>query len=464
MTTKSQNPYYDLAGVRDPEHRFYGYVHLLQRLFSAIMNHQSISLVGSVHIGKSSVLQCLLQPEIQERFESDLSHHLLVLIDLRQYLQKTSNDFFEAVSTEIITQSRERIELVSSARSGEDGFSSILDQIKEQGFHLVLLMDAFDNITRNKRFEPEFFSFLRAQATMGKVSYVTASLAPLYEACHHAIADSPFFNIFATYELGPLTWEEARALATIPAQQAGIPFSESETDWILVLAGRHPFFIQRVCHFLFEEKTHCSTREVDQQRVKNQAYRDLRPHFLAIWEHLQEPQQELLKNEGRLAGNHQREHLPELSESTLFRRFVRETCQLRLFRMTQVDLENILDNLDNIRVLGESELKHLKLVSLRMKNRTVPSSFERGIAVREVLNEAFERLQGPGIRRDESPEWLSYNILYYRYFKQHLKHNQIAARLLISPRQYYRARNKAIEVLLDTLMEMEASYNRDNDE
>jgi hypothetical protein len=384
---------------------------------------------------------------------------------LREYLQKTSDDFFGIVIKHIIAQCRGRVTLTRSGENGADEFSAILDQIKEQDFHLVLVMDAFDNITRNKRFDPEFFSFLRAQATMGKVSFVTASLAPLYEVCHHAIADSPFFNIFATYELGPLTAEEARELVAVPAQQAGISFTPSEIDWALTLAGQHPFFIQRVCHFLFEEKSlHPTFQEADQQRVKNQAYRDLHPHFLAIWERLQESEQEQLKTEARLPGSHQREHLPELSESSLFRRFVRQTCQLRLFRMTQDGLEDILDNLDNAQKLGECDLRHLKLVSLRIKHGTAPLSIERGMAVREVLKEVFERLCGTGIRRDESPDWQSYNVLYYRYFKHHLKHEQIAARLQVSTRQYYRVRNKAIETFLNTLMEMEASCNRDDDE
>src|SRR5439155_14586342 len=107
MIIKSQNPYFDLVGVRDPEERFFGRVHQLRRVFSAIENHQSISLVGSLHLGKSSLLQCLLLPEIQKRFECDLSHHILVLLDLREYLHKASDDFFDAVSKHIVACCRE---------------------------------------------------------------------------------------------------------------------------------------------------------------------------------------------------------------------------------------------------------------------------------------------------------------------------------------------------------------------
>ncbi len=106
-----------------------------------------------------------------------------------------------------MTQCRGRLELSVPDMAGEDKFSAILDQVEGQGFYTVLLMDAFDNITRNKEFDADFFGFLRSQA--GKVSYVTASIAPLYEVCHNDIEGSPFFNIFSTHSIEALQLEEA---------------------------------------------------------------------------------------------------------------------------------------------------------------------------------------------------------------------------------------------------------------
>jgi hypothetical protein len=98
----------------------------------------------------------------------------------------------------------------------------------------------------------------------------------------------------------------------------------------------------------------------------------------------------------------------------------------------------------------------MSCVSTRFKRGSL-SAIEKGMVVREVLNEALERLQGNGVRRDTVPEWRLYNILYYRYFKHHFKNEQIAARLeFTSTRQYFRDRLKAIEALLTMLFEMEA--------
>lgn len=79
--------------------------------------------------------------------------------------------------------------------------------------------------------------------------------------------------------------------------------------------------------------------------------------------------------------------------------------------------------------------------------------------IRDVLREAFERLRAGSVRSDSASEWQVYNILYYRYFKRHnITNEQIAARLEMgSVRQFYRERPKAIEALLNVLLEMERS-------
>ncbi len=449
------NPYVNTITVRDQD-MFFGRIALLRRIYSELVSKQCISLIGPRHIGKSSLLHYLRLPELQGEFAHSLQNHIFVLIDLREYRNKTSEDFFETVSKRILAQVRDRLELVYEPGKGADEFSNLLSEIQEQGFHTVLLMDAFDNVTRNTNFGMEFFSFLRAQATFGKVSYVTATLAPLYEVCHSSIEESPFFNIFRTHKVESLTLEEARELALQPSQRAGLPFTSQEIDWILRLAGRHPFFLQQVCHFLFEEKSTQDGASVDRRRIKVLVYNELVPHFNDSWDRLSQEQQEKLRDEAQVKDVQDRE-LPELSESSLFRLFVREKFKIHLFHMKIDSLEKVLDKIDDIRALGESDLRYMSCVSTRFKRGSL-SAIEKGMAVREVLNEALERLQGNGIRRDAAPEWRLYNILYYRYFKHHYKNEQIASRLeFTSTRQYFRDRLKAIEALLTILFEMEAA-------
>jgi hypothetical protein len=457
----NSNPYFNLTAIRSLE-MFFGRSHLLRRFYAAIANRQSVSLVGPRHIGKSSFLLCASLPEMRERFEFDLSHHIFVYFDLREYLHKTCEDFFDAVSNGLIARCPDSVDVrLPPGSNGEDKFSLLLEQIVDQQFFPVLLLDAFDNITLNNHFDPEFFAFLRAQATIGKISYVTATIAPLAEVHHRGIADSPFFNIFYNYPLGPLSLEEARELIRRPAKEAGLPFSDNETLWIFEMAGRHPFFIQRICYCLFEKKSSSGIEQIDLRHVTKLAYIDLRPHFQDTWNRLSEIDRMMLQDEAQQRENQPRE-LPELSESALFRQFVRHIRRAKVFKMTPEELEHALDNIDDAAALGETNLRLMSLVSQRLRKDISSTVVEKGMAIRSILNEAFERLRGPAVRSDSNPTLQNYNILHYRYFKYHLKNEQIAARFGISARQYFRNRNKAIEALLNILFEMEKDSSMDD--
>ena len=448
----SSNPYFAKAMIHDQE-MFFGRADLLRRVYETVAHRQCASIVGPRGIGKSSFLWYVSLLEVQAQFPFDLSRHLFVLLDLRNYLNKTCEDFFHKVSKAIIDSGKNRGLILQSNGKGEDEFSSILDQVEEQDFFLVLLLDAFDKVTRNEHFDPEFFEFLRAHASLGQVSYVTASIAPLSEICHSGIAGSPFFNIFYTYTMGPLLLEEARTLITTPAQQKGVAFSNAEIALVLKWAGRHPFFVQRICYLLWEQKQ--TIGKIDVKQLKDQAYKELAPVFEDIWKQLSEQQKELLQDEAQQK-ELQQHKFPELSESAIFRLFVRTICRIAFFSLTTAELEEALDKIGDLAQLGETNLRLMKVVFLRLKNQDTPTVIDKGRAIREVLDEALQRLRGSGTQSDRPADWKHYNILYYRYFKYHLKNAQIAARLEFkSIRTFYRERDKAVEALLQALVEME---------
>ncbi len=128
------NPYFYMATIRTAN-MFFGRKNLLRRFYEAIINHQSVSLVGSRHIGKSSFLWCVSLMEIQEQFPFELRRYIFVPLDLREYLYKNSDNFFQNVTKEIIHQSRKIPDLALNIEGrGEEAFSLILDQIEEQKY------------------------------------------------------------------------------------------------------------------------------------------------------------------------------------------------------------------------------------------------------------------------------------------------------------------------------------------
>jgi hypothetical protein len=235
-----------------------------------------------------------------------------------------------------------------------------------------------------------------------------------------------------------------------------MPFTEEEVAFVRHYAGLHPFFIQRVCYVLFEEKRQPTNGKADFEKyVRTQAYRELLPHFTDMWKRLPERDRQVLQVEAQQRNKSERA-LPELSESAFFRQFVRNILQVRLFELSEEELEDALDKMDALAELGETRLQLLKAVAQRLDDDDFPSAMEKGKAIREVLCEAHERMRGTGIQSDTAPDWKLYNILFFRFFRYHLKNNVISGRLgFTSDRQYYRDRKKAIQILRNILLEME---------
>jgi len=462
MQNTPANPYQNFTAVRDAD-MFIGRNTLLRRLYSAVASQQCISLVGPRHIGKSSLLTCMLLPEVQKRFEYDLSKHIFVPLDLRKYRKNTGEFFGESVSKQIMAQCQEPLEpaLVGS-RKGLDAFSFVLEQMANKGHKLVLVMDSFDHLAHNKQLDFDFFSYLRAEAQISRVSYITASVAPLYDISRKDIRESPFFNIFDVVNVGSLTQNEAQELITKPSQRVGYPFSETEQQWISSLAGRHPFFIQRVCYHLFEEKCELEQSVLDLHRVEELVYAQLRPHFVTLLEDLPVDEQKQL--ERRVRRNEAQDEMihPELSESSLFLHYLREKYTIHISKVTSQttvqDFSKILKQIDDLSALGETSLKYLKVVSARLEN-PAPSSIEVGRAIRVLLVELLGRLKGSGVQRDHATDWRLYNILHYRYFQPRQfrgNNEQLAARLgYDSVRQFYRDQEKAIKMLLQEVVTVE---------
>lgn len=458
------NPYGTSMTILNPG-EFFGRHEALDYLFSEVCAHRCVSIIGTRRIGKSSLLRAMCNPTIQARFAPlyDLQKFLLIFIDLGEFLSKSCDDFFMAVCEQIVQQSAGRLHLTPpDDESREDQFWMLLDQVRKQEFHTVLLFDAFHKITSNTNFDPKFFSFMRAQANHGRVSYITASITTLDKCCHPYIEGSPFFNIFIPYYLGPLTGDEARCLITQPAMQVGQPFTPEEVTELLYLAGRHPFFIHRAAHFMFKDRTLYHARR---QKFRSEVYRDLLPHFQDIWEHsLEYNQREWLKEESQWRSVAQR-RVPELSEGILFLKFVRDTCHLKPVDITVEALEEVLEHFNNTKKLAESELTNLYLFVARLPpNSTIPrTASEKAITLRKILHEARDKLRPEGTHSETAPEWQFYNILNYRYFLGRMRNDLLAERLSISIRQLHRERKLAIEALRDVLDKMEGDARQELD-
>ncbi|HEY7415160.1 MAG TPA: AAA-like domain-containing protein [Ktedonobacteraceae bacterium] len=450
------NPYYDFMAVRDPNMLF-GREELLRMLFTSCMKRQCFSLEGTRGIGKSSILFHMQSPELQKRlgFGTDLERYIFVYIDMRDYLHHTLDEFFQDLCVQIARHVPQNVELKASGNRGADRFTKSLQELYQANYHTVLLMDAFDKVAEEQQFGPNFFSFLRSPATRGWISYITASIKPLYQISPD-VASSPFFSGFQTGYVGALELEEARQLISVPASAAGLPFSAYEIQWILEQAGRHPFFLQRVCHHLFEEKRRQQRGQViDYRKVSQDIYEELSRYFDSIWKSLASEQQRDLKYEMRQLPDSQRK-MGELSESALFLHHIRKNFQVEQRSLTVKDVREALDNLNDRAFLQASVLAEMHAIDVLDSGLDKVVANKRGLLVQELLRQAFERMKPSGVRSDTAPEWRLYNILYYHYFKHQITNEQTAARLVISRRQFYRDQERAILALIQELQNLDA--------
>jgi hypothetical protein len=467
MKAMFRNPFQALNPISEPD-MFFGPFAVLNRLLSAAASKQNVSLLGSRHSGKTTLLRCMMLSTLQNQFGFDFNHHIFIYFDVRNCLRRTCDGFLEFLCEEIITACRERVDISPSSKTGEDRFMNLLRQLKAQHFYPVLLLDAFDTITSSKAFDPQFFMFLRAQATAGLVSYVTASIKPLTEISHPAVQGSPFFNIFAVFRAMPLALDEARNLIMIPSLRAGCPFTDKERERIVSLTGGHPFFIQRACYLLFEQR--CARQDdgndhdSDLDNLEAALYEDLSSHFEYLWNDLNAAQK---KEARRKDTSVWEKNFPELAASPLFRRYALAPRKLPASGELVENLKEALKHLDSPALLARSRFRQLKIVSARFEQTGATSAFEEGKAVREVFYEALEMLKGEGTRTDTDPAWLAYNILSYTYFhkRSYLTQQAIATKYLaISLRQYHREKDEAIIALCDCLLEMEIAFKEKQEE
>ncbi|MFC1713491.1 hypothetical protein ACFL6S_07485 [Candidatus Poribacteria bacterium] len=284
----SPNPYLNRVMIRNV-HDFYGRKRELTRLYARIgaARPQSVSLTGERRMGKSSLLWYLMQPENTVQHLTDPDKVIFIFLDFQENREMTVDDFCAALLAPLSKQVPD-----VHPDGGYDALLEAVQHIDERGFKLIVLLDEFEIVTQNPNFDGRFYSFLRALANRYNVAYITSSRLPLQHLCHSKqIADSPFFNIFSSLHLRGFTEAEAKELIAVPSQAAGGAL-EPYTDFLLDVGGTYPFFLQIACSALLEYlQMEDTLDEMGREEVCDNILEEAEPHFLYIWEKMEENEQ-----------------------------------------------------------------------------------------------------------------------------------------------------------------------------
>jgi serine/threonine-protein kinase len=250
------------------------------------------------------LLYFISHEDTRRKWLKDMDSYVFVLMDLQERMHEMSfSTFFQFIFRNLAEQLDDSLvpdSLIASVDTEAEFYETlkrIVSNIDSQGLKLILLFDEFGTITGSESFDSAFFSFLRSIANNYECAYITTSREKLQNLCRNTdVSESPFFNIFSPVPLGQFDDEEARSLILGPSAQAGAKFQESEVDFALSIAGRHPLFIQMACAALFEHKSRDGdpAGKADLEAVKSDFLVEATEQFENIWQDVGKGKQEIL--------------------------------------------------------------------------------------------------------------------------------------------------------------------------
>jgi TIR domain/Novel STAND NTPase 2 len=256
------NPFTFGNPITEPE-RFYGRKQEIRQILNRLLSsaHESTSIIGERRIGKTSLLNYLSNPDLEDDLGLARDRFCPVYVDFQGLTDITPHRFWQRIlgktarsicDSDLVTAIK-----TLAAQDEIDLFDleDIFDKIHDKGMIVILLMDEFEYVTQNPNFKGDFFGSLRALAIHHGVALVPATRRQLVDLCYsNELKGSPFFNIFATVILRPFSREDMDELLSGYSKLGRIAVSPDDRDFIWSMAGGYPFFAQMAGYYLVEGK------------------------------------------------------------------------------------------------------------------------------------------------------------------------------------------------------------------
>lgn len=283
--SSKRNPYLNRVMIQNPAD-FFGRSKEARRIYSRLdaPRPQSISVVGERRIGKSSLLNHIYQARNRRAHMQNYENAIFVYLDFQRESDYDIPKFIDFLFNMFSYESKTGRDYTVREKT-LDGLKQVVQELQEEGKRIIILLDEFEAITNNDRFEEHFFAYLRSLANSYRVAFVTSSYKDLQEMCHNQdISDSPFFNIFSNLQLKPFTRDEAMSLVVEPSEREGVPLEEY-AERILEMAGTFPMFLQMACSSVFENLTdhggNPNWKDIDEVFLA-----EAEQHYRHIWDHM----------------------------------------------------------------------------------------------------------------------------------------------------------------------------------
>lgn len=262
-------------------------------LFSQITTTQSTALIGAPHIGKTSLLNYLADPQIRlEQLPDSTSWAFVPRNGHSLGTEETPTIFWRSVLQEALVtwNSQELKAEIETKLKGEtlsnDTLNAVFGDIRRNGKKLVLLLDELEDLLGKAGLSRiEFWGHLRSLASLSPnaLCYVTSSrIDPdeRAEALKLQSGGSPLFNIARRHRLKPLPESEARQILAPLLTLA-------DRNAILALAGGNPYVLQMLGSLMWEAR-------MAGEKLAGEGYvrfalatlDELEAHFVDAWKYL----------------------------------------------------------------------------------------------------------------------------------------------------------------------------------
>lgn len=272
------NPFLNRKVIKTPA-AFFDRQTELSDIYSLIASLQTCSVVGPRRIGKSSLLYQLTLPEHYQERLPDPEKYLFVYLDLQELAGLGQDDFFWTIVDRLRRRQVEGLLIDPEKHGNLAGFRRLLSDFTEQDLRLVVCCDEFEMLSKNSLFDVDFFTSLRGLSSNYHFVLVTSSRTSLFELCHVGnLQTSEFWNIFIEKRLGLMSETACKEMIRDGFHNADVDIETKEVDFLLDIAGPHPFYIQIGAAILFDLKT--SENMVDLNSVFEKFYREANRHLV----------------------------------------------------------------------------------------------------------------------------------------------------------------------------------------
>lgn len=262
----------------------------LQTVFNRLRNAESTAIVGEPHIGKTSFLFQILDPEIQkEHLDGDDRKLIFASMDLHSigHDYKPANfwaDALQGLSGEKSQGIEPLVEKAVKTNFNRLALESLFSKLANKNKMLVLVLDEFERLLKHPNFQDSgFFALLRSLCTRtGGLALVIASrigVAGLNQMGHVLLdTGSPLFNYMIEINLPPFADGESDALLA----RATPTFSSGEKAFIRRAAGRNPFLLQAMAGVMQET----APADARCEKAASVFYKAVLQYFDDLWNYL----------------------------------------------------------------------------------------------------------------------------------------------------------------------------------